>query len=81
MEVVRKYVDGNSLMTVIPLPEHFRNHKLEVIIIPAEDEMKPEPNVSRIDSAIQALTGAVPYMDMSLAELREERLQKYENID
>ncbi len=28
-----------------------------------------------------ALLGAVPYTDMSLSELREERLRKYENID
>jgi hypothetical protein len=47
----------------------------------ADDETKQKPDASRIDSAIQALTGAVPYTDRSLSELREERLQKYENID
>ena len=40
-----------------------------------------ENNVSDIDRAIQALSGAVPYTDMFLEELREERLQKYENIN
>jgi hypothetical protein len=81
MEVVRKFIDGDSLMTVMQLPEHFRNHRLEVIIMSSDDETKQKPDASRIDSAIQALTGAVPYTDMSLSELREERLQKYENID
>jgi hypothetical protein len=81
MEVVRKYVDGNSLMSVISLPEHFRNHKLEVIIMPAEEEERPKMSDSRIDSAIQTLLGAVPYTEKSLSELREERLQKYETID
>jgi hypothetical protein len=81
MEVVRKYIDGDSLMTVMPLPEHFRNHKLEVIVMPAEDEMQPRPDAARIDRAIQTLTGAVPYTDKSLSELREERLRKYEIAD
>lgn len=34
-----------------------------------------------IDAALQYLLGAVPYTDMSLSELREERLRKYESFD
>jgi hypothetical protein len=81
MEVVRKFIDGNKLMSVISLPENFRNHKLEVIIMPTEEETKTEADGARIDSAIRKLTGAVPYTDMSLSELREERLRKYEITD
>lgn len=81
MEVVRKYIDANSLMTIMTLPENFRNRKLEVIVLPTEEQSETSKNVSDIESAIQSLVGAVPYTDMSLSELREERLQKYENID
>lgn len=81
MEVVRKYIDANSLMTIMTLPENFRNRKLEVIVLPTEEQVETSKNVSDIESAIQSLVGAVPYTDMSLSELREERLQKYENID
>jgi len=33
---------------------------------------------SDAERAIKKLTGAVPYTDLSLEELREERLKKYE---
>jgi hypothetical protein len=66
---------------VIPLPEHFKNHKLEVIIIPADETARSKPDADRIDEAIHALAGSVPYTDMTLSELREERLRKYEITD
>ena len=81
MEVVREYIDANSLMTVMKLPEKFRNRKLEVIILPAEEQEKVSKKAADIDWEIQSLGGAISYTDMSLEELREERLKKYENID
>lgn len=81
MEVVRKYMDADSLMTVLNLPEKFRNRRLEVIILPAEEQEKASKKVADIEQALQALVGAIPYTDMSLEEVREERLKKYENID
>lgn len=50
-------------------------------MIPVEERVATAKNASDIDKAIRAISGAVPYTDMPLAELREERLQKYENID
>ena len=38
MEVVRKYVNASSLMTIMKLPENFKNQKLEVIILPTEEK-------------------------------------------
>lgn len=32
-EVLRKYIDTDSLMTVMRLPEKFRNHKLEQFLL------------------------------------------------
>ncbi|MCM1086881.1 MAG: hypothetical protein NC318_02640 [Blautia sp.] len=81
MEVVRKYIDADSLMTVMKLPEKFRNRKLEVLILPADEQEKSSKKAIDIDKALQSLVGAIPYTDMSLEELREERLKKYENIN
>ncbi|MBD5496059.1 MAG: hypothetical protein HDR12_17245 [Lachnospiraceae bacterium] len=81
MEVLRKYIDADSLMAIMTLPETFKNRKLEVIVLPAEEQDKSSKKAVDIEQALQSLVGAIPYTDMSLVELREERLKKYENID
>lgn len=81
MEVVRKYVDASSLMTIMTLPETFRNRKLEVIVLPTEEQAVTSKNTFDIENVIQSLVGSVSHTDMSLSEIREERLQKYETID
>ena len=69
------------LMTIMTLPETFKNRKLEVIVLPIEEQTETPKNAFDIENTIQSLVGTVPYTDMSLSEIREERLQKYENID
>ena len=81
MQSYKCQIGADSLMTVMKLPEKFKNRKLEVIILPAEEQEKPFKKAVEIDQALQSLAGAIPYTDMSLEELREERLKKYENID
>jgi hypothetical protein len=44
-------------------------------------ETQSESDETEVDIAIQTLIGAVPYTEMSLSELREERLKKYEIVD
>ena len=39
MEVIRKFIDANSLMSIMNLPEAFRNQKLEVILLPADEQV------------------------------------------
>lgn len=68
-------------MAIMTLPETFKNRKLEVIVFPAEEHEKSSKKAVDIEHALQSLVGAIPYTDMSLEELREERLKKYENID
>ena len=77
MEVIRKFIDANSLMSIMALPEAFRNRKLEVIVLPTDEEtvIQQKPDVAGI---VQSLVGAIPYTDMTLSELRDERLGKYE---
>jgi len=48
-----------------------------VIILPAEEQQKVSKKTADIEQAIQSLISAIPYTDMSLEEVREERLKKY----
>ena len=77
MEVIRKFIDANSLMSVMALPEAFRNRKLEVIVLPIEEEAVTQQKTD-VPSIVQSLVGAIPHTDMTLSELRDERLGKYE---
>ncbi len=78
MEAIRKYIDANSLMAVMALPETFKNRKLEVLVFPMEEQ---ESEKTDIESVVQSLIGAIPTTDMSLEEMREERRLKYETVD
>lgn len=78
MEAIRKYIDASSLMTVMSLPETFKNRKLEVLIFPTEEQ---EPEKADVASVVQSLIGAIPATDMSLTEMQEERRHKYETVD
>ena len=50
MEVIRKFIDANSLMSIMALPEAFRNRKLEIIVLPTEEETttQQKPDVAGI---------------------------------
>ena len=39
MEVIRQFIDANGLMSIMNLPETFRNQKLEVIVPPADEQV------------------------------------------
>ncbi len=52
MEVVREYIDANRLMSVMTLPEHFKDCMLEVIVLPVEERVVTVKNESGIDRAI-----------------------------
>jgi len=77
MEVVRKFIDASSLMSIMTLPETFKNRKLEVIVLPTDEHVSTD-QTEDVQSIVQSLIGAIPHTDLSLSELREERLGKYE---
>ena len=82
MEVVRKIVDAKKLMSVIPLPETMRNRRVEVIVLPAE-EQKVSENLKKsgnIESLVDSLV-VIRDTGMTLEDYRAERLGKYENLD
>ena len=59
MEVVRKYINASSLMSIMKLPENFKNRKLEVIVLPTEEKEIVEKEVD-VQSIVQSLVGAIP---------------------
>ena len=73
MEVVRRFLDADILKSIIALPDSFHNRRLEVIVMPAEQDVSAKESVN-VDEVVNSLLGAIPYTDMTLDELREERL-------
>jgi hypothetical protein len=60
---------------------------VEIIVLPIVDE-KSRPKLTRkmidemlVGSITQSLIGTIPCTDMSLDEIRSERLYKYESIN
>ncbi len=80
MEMVRKFVDAESLMSVMSLPETFRNRTLEVLVFPTDTPEK-QYQAHEVSGIIDSLVGAIPGTELSLEELREERLKRYETSD
>lgn len=80
MEVIRKFVDANALMSIMALPEAFRDRKLEIIVLPT-DEDTPVQQKADVEDVVQSLVGAIPYTGLTLSELRDERFGRYEAAD
>ena len=87
MEFVRQIVEGSELTNVIPLPTSLRSGKVEVIVLPIMEKASPSKysgqNIDEmlVGSITQSLIGAIPISEISLEEIREERLKKYESVD
>ena len=64
MEVIRKFIDANSLMSIMTLPEAFRNRKLEVIVLPTDEETVTQQKTD-VPTIVQSLVGAIPHTDMA----------------
>ena len=75
MEVIRHFLDADVLKSIIPLPDSFRNRKLEIIVLPASEEPLARNN-KQVREVVQALSGAVPDTGMTLDDYRAERLKK-----
>jgi hypothetical protein len=75
------------LETLFPLSESFQDKDIEIIILPV-NKKKGKPYITRqmVDemlpgSITQSLIGTIPLSDISLGDIRLERLQKYESIN
>lgn len=81
MEVIRRFIDAKKIMSIIPLPETLRNRRLEVIVLPAEDNIEIIKRDDQIEGIVDLLSGSIPNNEMGLADYRAERLRKYEAVD
>ena len=87
MEFVRQIVEGSELANVILLPASLRRGKVEVIALPISEKAPPSKisaeNMEEMleGSITQSLIGAIPASEISLEEIREEWLRKYETAD
>lgn len=80
MEVIRKFMDANALISIMALPEAFHNRKLEIIALPP-DKDAPVQEKADVEDVVQSLVGAIPYTGLTLSELRDKRLGKYGTAD
>ena len=82
MEFVRKIIDASSLLKIMQLPEILKNRKLETIVLPVDEPRKEISSASigssEISEITQSLIGSSPLPDVSLEDIKEERLAKYE---
>lgn len=83
MEFVRKIIDASSLMKIVQLPDTLMNRKLEIIVLPVDDDQKDITQgrvvVSGLSEITQSLIGSIPFSDMTMEQIKEERLKKYES--
>jgi hypothetical protein len=85
MEIFREIIDADQLLPVMNLPQALRHLKVEVTISPVSTPGRTEKSrLTRkmIDdmlpgSITESLTGVLPLTDMTLEEIRAERLSKY----
>ena len=84
LAAVKGIMRGNTVVVEDDMTEY---DGAEVIVTILDCPNKKETsgirkkNALDMENALQSLLGAVPYTDMSLSELREERLKKYEDIN
>ena len=87
MQAIRQVIDAHLLSNIIPMPQHFYNQKVEVIVSPVvKKEGKPTLSRNQIDelmrgSISETLLGIIPDTGKTLKEYRAERLGRYECID
>jgi hypothetical protein len=87
METLRRIVNSDIVNEFIPLPQSFMNKQIEVIMSPivSREEIQ-KLDMGLIDdmlkgSITQSLIGAIELKNISLKDIRNERLSKYESID
>jgi len=71
---------NETVRGILALPEAFRNRKLEIIVLPAGEDA-PARRDGDVADIVRSLVGAVPRTDLTLSDLRDERLRKYEAAD
>jgi len=74
LKTVHKNMFARDLKGVIDLPDYDDNQLVKVTVYPTEEEKKLTPE--EFTAILEKITGAIPYTDKTLDELRIERLEK-----
>lgn len=81
MEAVRRIIDSRTIENIIDLPNEFKNHRLEIIILPISEKTLNKPIDFEIDEEVKAISGIANLKGKDYKEfLAEEKLEDYENI-
>ncbi|HCL57542.1 MAG TPA: hypothetical protein DHW82_11115 [Spirochaetia bacterium] len=81
MEAIREIIDSSLIEGVINLPENFRNHKLEITIIPISEKTNIKKEDLVISDSVKAISGIIDLKGIDYQDfIAEERLKDYENI-
>jgi len=83
MTALRKVVDSSALTDIFDLPPAFKNRKVEIVMFPVEEKKVPQLTMAQIEEwtrtpEIQSLVGALKSAslspDISISDIRKERL-------
>ena len=90
MTALRKIVDSSALTEIFDLPPAFINRKVEIVMLPIEEEKIPCLTMAQIEEwaktpEIQSLVGALKSSglpsDISISDIRKKRLaEKYKTL-
>ncbi|WP_027339021.1 hypothetical protein [Halonatronum saccharophilum] len=78
MNFIRKIIDSNSIATIMDLPVELKNKKVEVIVLPVDDDPKEKKNTKSLKGILNK------YSNPDLIKEEEEAWQmaveeKYED--
>lgn len=76
MDVIHKFADANGLKSASTLPKTSQTQTMEVNILPVDKDI-PVQSKADVGAIVQSLVGAIPYTNLALSEIREERLKRY----
>lgn len=70
-------------MKIMQMPDTLMNRKLEIIVLLVDDNQKgliqESKDVSGLSEITQSLMGSIPISDITIEQIKEERLRKYES--
>jgi regulator of PEP synthase PpsR (kinase-PPPase family) len=77
MEITQDILNSSILEDIVKLPESMKNKPVKIVVTPIEDvdfEKALEGSIS------QSLVGVLHASNITLEEIRAERLKKYEGL-
>ena len=76
MEVIHKLNDANGVMSALALLGTCQDRKMEITVLSVDEDIPVSPKAD-IGAIVYSLVGVIPYADLTLSEMRKERLKRY----